>query len=193
MDSSDSVEGLPGIDSVNQWPVLSDPSSSPPRTELWATQYTLFASVEGALYKLTNVTAGLSKSGEIADGEGGAGLFDVLVDPSETVDLSDLLPGVRSRMKYRLDELAPTLFQLETNVSTETQMLDLLKAACDEAGGFLVPLDCATCSAQGNSPVWVVPLAAVLLGAVTSVLVLALIHVWAPATNIVWRSYWQPV
>jgi arylsulfatase I/J len=157
-DARAAAAGLPPIDSLDVWPLLSGANATAPRAEvvLGATAGGDQAAGGTVVQGLINATSGLkvlvgglawsSWPSAVAPGPGNgppnvahncspACLFDVFADPSERVDLAGARPAETAAMLARLRELNASVFSPNRGHGDD-------KAACAAAaaaGGFLVP------------------------------------------------------
>ena len=156
-DARGAAAGLPPVDGINLWPLLSGANSTPPRTEivLGSTSTgdqgfgdTIVQGYVNASSGLKILVGGLGWSSwpgpQSPDGAGNlnvyyncspACLFDVLSDPSERVDLAAAAPKTVAAMLAHLAELNAGVFSPNRGHGDD-------KAACAAAlaaGGFLAP------------------------------------------------------
>jgi len=138
---------LPGVDSLNMWPLISGDVSTSPRQEIpLAVHHPLFlnsALIVGS-YKLMLGTQLLSywqgpsfpngtddepygedsgpylSCGNDTTLEGGC-LFNIQEDPGETKDLAQEMPDLLASMKDRLEELSETILDQRAMVAASKQ------------------------------------------------------------------------
>jgi len=137
VDPSDDPEGLPGVDSIDQWQYLTGAVQESPRTELLlASAYATKAKqmkngptpVNGSAalimgnYKLVRYTqqycfwmgprypnASTTHANEPECDCGSQGcLYDIFADPGEHVDLSASQPAIAAKIRARAEELDAT-------------------------------------------------------------------------------------
>ena len=118
-DAKAAAAGLPPIDSLNVWPLISHANATSPRTEipvgptvLLHTQYKLMlgAQIEatwgGPQYpNSSSVAAPVDPGPTLACGAKGGCLFDVIADPTEHADIAAQHPALVADMTARLTEL----------------------------------------------------------------------------------------
>lgn len=121
-DHAAAASGLPPIDSINMWPVLSGAAAASPRQNILVDKTTL---VEAQYKLMTGQQSGATWSGPqypnaststapvyAASVDCGKGcLFDVNSDPTEHHDLAAEKPDVVASMTATLNELAKTIWQ----------------------------------------------------------------------------------
>ena len=149
-DESATAEGLPEVDSIDQWPVLSGATSQSVRTTLFADSDILYDLDEGQLWKLyqnaseasTCSTEGIHPS--CSNASGGVFLFELTSDPSEASNLVDLYPDRAASMQLQLaNEPVMEKPQYEEAVGylPEDDLLAWCADAAFESGGNLSPVD----------------------------------------------------
>lgn len=168
-DEKAEVANLPAVTSVNQWPLLSGQAAAPARTELWLEVDVLYMYHQVGEEHRESLFKYVAARSPTASDE----LFDVLTDPGEETDVSDLYPRLLDTMESRLkEELLPTKYTRanytgDSNDDAHTTSTELeadaagIKAAC-EATGALTPLDAELAPEQG---VFVYLLLGVFIGA----------------------------
>ena len=146
-DSVAAKAGLPPVDSLDFWPLLSGTNTTAPREEILVTasalvtkQYKLLtgnqagASWSGPQYP--NATTASSPVYGVTIDCGSTGcLFDLEADMTEHTDLAASLPGVAEKLNARRKELALGIF-------TRPKVPDdpaCMEAAFTKWGGFLGP------------------------------------------------------
>ena len=146
VDPADDAEGVPPIDSIDQWPLLSGASGAPLRHETFAGSGVL---LQGE-WKLVATGAGVAKwSGPLYPKEAATGpaqlgcsqaapcLFNVVADPSERTDLAASHAERLANMTARLAELMPGVFEGKQPDVPK----DAVCAATKTNGGYLTPSD----------------------------------------------------
>jgi len=136
VDPADAVAaaaGLPPVDSVNVWPLLSGANATSPRTEfpvapgaLVSGNYKLLlgnqieATWAGAVYpNASSPGRPVDPGPTLACGQAGC-LFDVVADPTEHVDVAGAHPDVVAALKARLKELEPGFYTNADNFTGAT-------------------------------------------------------------------------
>lgn len=145
VDPADDQEGVPPIDSIDQWPLLSG-SSQALRTEVFIGDGCL---VQGK-YKLITTGAGTANwtgplfprvpstgPGTIHCSKKAPCLFDVVADPSERRDLAAELPEVVASMQARVEELYKGRFEGRKPNVTKADVCN----ASYRSGGYITPAD----------------------------------------------------
>jgi arylsulfatase B len=146
---ADDAPGIPSIDSINQWSVISGKSSSAARVEIWPADGIL---INGSL-KLIATGPGTGKwsgplypkvpaenSTVVTCSEKAPCLYDVVADPSERADIAAGHPDVVARMAARLAALAPTKFSGQCNECPKDGSAQIC-AQTAKNGGYLTPVD----------------------------------------------------
>lgn len=157
--------GLPPIDSLNMWPLLSGENNTSPRNEIPVSPNVLlqFPADDQHIWKLIQgtVTASagwmsplypnstspannpFSVTLNCSKGPNGACLFDVMNDPSEYTDVANQYPNIVSQMVSRLADLAKSFYSNnETGVKLcPTNVTDdcMCWLGANKYGGFLGP------------------------------------------------------
>lgn len=115
--------GLPPIDSLNMWPMISGQNSTSPRTQIHVDNYTLidgdyklfngtilqFASWGGSIFP--NATSNGSLQATELNCKDRACLFNIEQDPTEHVNIIDENVDIAQRMNERLIELNKGYYQ----------------------------------------------------------------------------------
>lgn len=101
--------GLPAVTSISQWPLLSGQATDKARTELWLEYDVLYMYNEVGDEHRTSLFKYVASSKLAAIASSSDKLRDVLRDPGEEIDFSELYPRLQAKMEARLkDELRPT-------------------------------------------------------------------------------------
>ena len=122
MDPRDDHDGVPPVDSIDQWPVLSGQSALPARAEVFVASGVLVQSN----YKLITTHAGDARwtgplfpkvpatgTRDITCSKKTPCLFDVVKDPSERTNIAPEHPDVVAKMQARLGNLMDGIFEGE--------------------------------------------------------------------------------
>lgn len=147
VDHADDHDGVPSVDGVDQWPVISGQTTAPQRTEIFVAKNTLIqdewkliatgagdARWSGPLYP--KVPAEGEKHSTICGGKTPC-LFNIITDVSERHNVAENNPDVVARLQARLDELMVGVF-----VPTQPKVTKEQKcAATAKNGGYLTPAD----------------------------------------------------
>lgn len=147
VDHTDDHDGVPSVDGVDQWPVISGQTTDPQRTEIFVAKNTLIldnwkliatgagdARWSGPLYP--QVPAEGEKNSTICSGNAPC-LFDIITDASERQNVAEKHPDVVARLQARLDELMDGFWTpTKPNVTREQTC-----AATARNGGYLTPAD----------------------------------------------------
>jgi arylsulfatase B len=153
-DARAAAAGLPPIDSLDLWPLLSGANASSPRFEFAASAATLVtarfkliegqpgsASWQGALWPNASSPAQLINP-VVADCATGC-LFDVNGDPGEHIDVAAAFPAELADARARLAAWRATFYTNNETARCANASLPIAHAcACDagaRAGGFFVP------------------------------------------------------
>jgi arylsulfatase B len=157
-DEKGAAAGLPPVDGLNLWPLLSGQNATSPRAEivLGASSTGNQADGDTVVQGYINASSGLkilvgglgwsAWPGPLSPNGGGgnlnvfyncspACLFDVLADPSERNDLAPTMPGVVSSMLAHLAVLNDGVFSPNRGHDADKQAC----AAAAAAGDFLAP------------------------------------------------------
>lgn len=147
IDPADDADGVPPIDSIDQWPVLSGAAAQPLRTEIFIgggvliqDNYKLIktgagnAQWSGPLYPKVKATgpANLNCSKKVPC------LFDVVADPWEYTDVAADHADIVANMSARLDVLMDGTF--EGKGDADVKQADVC-AATQKNGMYLTPAD----------------------------------------------------
>eukprot|EP00040_Diaphanoeca_grandis_P001071 m.17406 g.17406 ORF g.17406 m.17406 type:complete len:490 (+) comp11501_c0_seq1:50-1519(+) len=143
VDPADNHDGIPQIDGIDQWPVISGATTTPPRTEIFPASGVLIqnqwklidtspgnAMWSGPLYPKVKATGPKSLDCKPC-------LFDVVADPGEHNEVSGANPDIVKTMSARLAVLMATVFAAPTANVTKGAVC----AATAKNGGFLTPSD----------------------------------------------------
>lgn len=153
VDAKDDHDGVPSLDSLDQWSLISGASQDAVRTEVFPGSGVLIQDN----YKLMATGAGTAKwSGPLYPKVKATGpksiscskrtpcLFNVVADPSERDDVASKFPDVVTKMAARLAVLMEGVFEgVKPNVTK--------KSVCDATaknGGYLTPSDWKKPAAQ---------------------------------------------
>eukprot|EP00051_Salpingoeca_urceolata_P004675 m.66817 g.66817 ORF g.66817 m.66817 type:complete len:498 (+) comp13783_c0_seq1:60-1553(+) len=145
--AADNHSGVPPIDSLDQWPVISGASSDPVRNSMFPGSGVLYQDP----YKLIATSAGTAKwSGPLypkvpATGPKDAGcsektpcLYDIVADPQERNNIAKDHSEVVKDMLARVTELNKGVFEGKGPDNITAKMVC---EASHKAGGYLVPAD----------------------------------------------------
>lgn len=146
VDAKDDHDGVPSLDSMDQWPILSGQSKTPVRREVFPGAGVLIQDN----YKLLATDAGVAQwSGPLYPKVKATGpksitcshkapcLFDVVADPWERKDLAQDNAEILKKMQARLATLMHTTFEGQPPNVTK----DAVCAATRRNGGYLTPSD----------------------------------------------------
>lgn len=147
VDPSDSHPGVPDIDAVNQWPVISGESTEPARTEVFTVENMLIqndwkilqgekdlgdARWSGPLYPKVPATGD-----KVQDCSQGC-LYNISADAGEHHDLSKEYPAVTKQMLGRLAQLQQTIWKPTYPNVTQEEVCD---TSARYGHGFVTPAD----------------------------------------------------
>jgi len=141
-DAAAAAAGLPPIDSIDMWPLLSGAAASSPRTEIPLAVDANLGQIRGAVSALIvgewKILQGLQRQsfwqgpefpnasgyGKFTDPAlnkhcGDGCLYNILSDPTEQVDQAAAQPTVLAAMQKRLDELRPSHYQPPSSEQTQ--------------------------------------------------------------------------
>ena len=151
-DERAAAAGLPPVDSLDLWPMISGANATSPRVEVPVAPSTLiswpfkmlkglqwWSGFGGAVYP--NASSPAASPNEWVDCKAGC-LFNISADPSELLDVSAQHPGVVAAMSARIDELARAFFSNNDTGVDECPPGTLLCgcwAAVNKWGGALGP------------------------------------------------------
>ena len=150
-DESATAEGLPDVDSIDQWPVLSGATSRPVRTTLFVDADILYdLDASGQLWKLyqnaseadTCSMDGIHHS--CSNASGGVFLFELTSDPSEASNLVDLNPDRAQSMQLQLANepiMEHVQYKNAVGFLPDDDLLAWCADATAESGGNLSPVD----------------------------------------------------
>lgn len=140
------ASGLPGVDSVNVWPMISGQNLTSPRTEFLVNENLLVSGewkyVAGGTRMIESARGGVhypNASRDFIDAhsstcpESGC-LFDVASDPSEFHEVSAQHPEVVKMLKGRMEEWRKTIWEVNHHVDPACA-----EAARNRYGGFYGP------------------------------------------------------
>lgn len=156
-DESATADGLPDVDSIDQWPVLSGATAQSVRTTLFVDADLLYdLDDEGQLWKLyqnaseadTCSMQGIHYS--CSNAIGGVFLFELTSDPSETNNLADLYPDRVESMQLQLANepfMEKVQYKNAVGYLPDEDMVPWCAKASVVSGGNLSPVD------------WYIPLA----------------------------------
>jgi arylsulfatase I/J len=153
IDSDDDHDGVPSVDSLDQWPILSGQTEKAVRSEVFIAK-SVSHKTGGILiqdnYKLMAQSTGTAKwSGPLypkvpATGPQSIGcspevpcLFDVVADPWERTDLAKDHPNIVSKMLARVNQLGEGYFEGHKPRYTKAAVCK----ATERNGGYLTPQD----------------------------------------------------
>mmetsp|Transcript_10293 Transcript_10293/g.14187 ORF Transcript_10293/g.14187 Transcript_10293/m.14187 type:complete len:274 (-) Transcript_10293:356-1177(-) len=144
-DSKAAKAGLPPVDSINLWPLLSGSNSTAPRAEYLVNANALVkdnwkllkgrqvnSGWSGPRYP--NITSAGNEVGHVQLDCSGGCLFDVANDPSEYENVASKHPEIVAQLEARLEELSATIIKKD---GTKDPLCD--ETARTKWGGFLGP------------------------------------------------------
>ena len=125
-DAAAAASGLPPVDSVNLWPLLSGANGTSPRSEVPIDVVGASTGIVTARWKfLAGGQIGAGWEGPTFPNASSAArdpyalhlacpatgcLFDLLADPHETVDVAAAHPGVAAQLRARIEAIAPSFY-----------------------------------------------------------------------------------
>ena len=149
VDPSDDAPGIPSIDSINQWRVLTGSTTKDARKEIWPADGIL---INGSL-KLIACNPGNGdwsgplypkvpawNSTKVTCSAKTPCLYNVVDDPWERDDIAGKHPDIVQRMVMRLATLAPTKFSGQCQECPQNGKEMICKRTA-ENGGYLTPTD----------------------------------------------------
>jgi len=149
IDPTDDAPGIPSIDSVNQWHVISGSTPKAARVEIWPADGIL---INGSMKLIACGPGNGDWSGplypkvpawnstEVTCSAKAPCLYDVVEDPWERHNIAERHPDVVQRMVARLAVLAPTYFEGQCQECPKNGPA-LICAQTAKNGGYLTPAD----------------------------------------------------
>ena len=151
--------GLPPLDSIDMWPVLSGNATSSPRVEIPLSasprlkgtalivscpsehcpgshgRFKLVRGTQNSFFPGPTTPNGTAHGGQITCETKGACLFDLTTDPIEHVDLAQHKPELLHRLKQRAAALDATVYQSPGGMKGDPKSKDVARLN----GGFWGP------------------------------------------------------
>eukprot|EP01084_Bolivina_argentea_P085296 154155_1 len=157
-DSNAEIYGLPQIDSLSMWGLITEANETSPRTDIWVDNFTLingsykylegdsitFSGWTGPIYpnKSSNIQLAAPKGLAVQNCSHGC-LYDIVNDRSEYNDISQENQDIAQRMKDKLSDLRPTYYSNDEVGVNSCPSPVVEPCACwmaeNQWGGFLGP------------------------------------------------------